>query len=98
MTHNHGGGLGLVVCAVFKTAGRRPRWLRWVRFPHAPATAALLVPTLAAGGCYVVEDVPWDAQRVADVGAVLAAEGLWPVTVIRSGKGEHAAVVARAGP
>ena len=68
------------------------------QFPDQQATAALLVPTLAAGGCYVVEDVPWDAQRVADVGAVLAAEGLWPVTVIRSGKGEHAAVVARAGP
>ena len=33
----NGGGLGLVVCAVFKTAGRRQWWLRWVRFPHAPA-------------------------------------------------------------
>jgi len=31
--------LGLVACAVFKTAGRRHWWLRWVRFPHAPASA-----------------------------------------------------------
>ena len=37
----NGGGLGLVVCAVFKTAGRRQWWLRWVRFPHAPAIAFL---------------------------------------------------------
>jgi hypothetical protein len=33
----YGGGSGLVVCTVFKTAGRRQWWLRWVRFPHAPA-------------------------------------------------------------
>src|SRR2546425_506551 len=35
---SQGGGSGLVVCTVFKTAGRRQWWLRWVRFPHAPAT------------------------------------------------------------
>lgn len=33
-----GGVMGLVACAVFKTVGRRLRLLRWVRFPHAPAT------------------------------------------------------------
>ncbi len=33
-----GGGFGLVACTVFKTAGRCLRRLRWVRFPHAPAT------------------------------------------------------------
>jgi hypothetical protein len=38
VTHS-GGGSGLVVCAVFKTAGRRQWWLRWVRFPHAPANS-----------------------------------------------------------
>ena len=37
MTHRCGGGLGLVARAVFKTAGRRPWRLWWVRFPHAPA-------------------------------------------------------------
>ena len=38
-----------MVCAVFKTAGRRQRWLRWVRFPHAPATVfLLLLATLTA--------------------------------------------------
>lgn len=34
--------MGLVVCAVFKTAGRRQWWLRWVRFPHAPAIVLLI--------------------------------------------------------
>jgi hypothetical protein len=38
-----GGGLGLVACTVFKTVGRRPRRLRWVRFPHAPAIVLIAV-------------------------------------------------------
>ncbi len=41
MNGERGGGAGLVVCTVFKTAGRRPWRLRWVRFPHAPAIAVL---------------------------------------------------------
>ena len=38
MNNIFGGGLGLVACAVFKTAGRCLGRLRWVRFPHVPAT------------------------------------------------------------
>ena len=40
--------MGLVVCAVFKTAGRRQWWLRWVRFPHAPAIALVALALAAA--------------------------------------------------
>jgi hypothetical protein len=32
-----------------KPRWRRPRWLRWVRFPHAPATLALTVILLGTG-------------------------------------------------
>lgn len=62
------------------------------------ATLALLAPALNPGGCYIVEDVPWDAQTVTDVDAAVTEQGLWPVAVLRSGAGHHAAVVARARP
>ena len=44
-----------MACSVFKTAGRRQRRLRWVRFPHAPATArwarrAALTVAVVLGG------------------------------------------------
>src|SRR5439155_14473942 len=47
---SYGGGSGLVVCTVFKTAGRRQWWLRWVRFPHAPARILAVLIGIAAVG------------------------------------------------
>ncbi len=47
---SRGGGSGLVVCTVFKTAGRRQWWLRWVRFPHAPAILWAVIALVCAAG------------------------------------------------
>jgi hypothetical protein len=57
---NRGGGLGLVVCVVLKTSGRRHWWLRWVRFPHAPAifAAALLAMNAAPLGAQIPFPTP----------------------------------------
>ena len=68
------------------------------QFPDQKITAELLIPSLAPGGCYIIEDVPWNVDLIADVEAVLADQGLWPVSVIRSGALEHAALLARARP
>jgi len=62
--------LGLVVCAVFKTAGRRLWRLRWVRFPPAPAIAVCLSASLAppAQGQFVnpARQPPGDSTSLRD--------------------------------
>ena len=56
--------MGLVACSVFKTAGRRLRRLRWVRFPHAPATARRAVFAIVAlsGASLALSPQPARAQ------------------------------------
>ncbi len=59
----NGGGSGLVVCTVFKTAGRRQWWLRWVRFPHAPAILFACSLIAALPPRFAVAQIPFPTPQ-----------------------------------
>ena len=94
-----GGGSGLVARPVFKTATEAPWRLRWVRFPHAPATASAHRAAAAARRARSARRIPRRRARYRRGGHDHRPGPRVPDTIVRSRcRTRSPSAVARSAP